>query len=53
MRCIKLKDKRQELDNRYRRFWGYKIDKGITSEPKEVLLYGICEELVKLNLWGV
>ena len=43
------KDKRQELDDRYRKFWGCAIDKGLVSHPEEVLLYGIYEELIKLN----
>ena len=46
---MKQEDKRQELDDRFRKFWGYDIDEGIISEPEKVLLYGIYEELQKLN----
>lgn len=44
-----MTDKRQELDERYRKFWGYELIKDIVSSPEEVLLFGIYEELVKLN----
>ena len=46
-----MKKERQKLDDRYRKFWGYNIEEAISS-PEEVLLFGIYEELKKLNKVG-